>query len=51
MDPKEIEKMGQLIPGAQVLMCRGSHMSLWDDQQRYMEGVIKFLKETEAKRR
>lgn len=50
MDTSEINKMGRLIPGAKVLMCSGSHMSMWDDQQRYMEGVINFLKETDAKK-
>ena len=50
MDPKEIEKMGKLIPGAQVLMCKGSHMSMWDDQQHYMEGLVKFLKDTDRKK-
>ena len=44
MDPAEIEKMGKLIPHATVLLCQGSHMSMWDDQQRYMEGLIKFLR-------
>ena len=50
MDPKEIEKMSKVIPGAELLMCQGSHMSLWDDQQHYMEGVINFLKKTPTKR-
>ncbi len=50
MDPKEIEKMGKLIPGAQVLMCKGGHMSMWDDQQRYMDGLIKFLKDADQKK-
>ena len=44
MDPLEIQKMGKLIPNATVLMCKGSHMSMWDDQQHYMEGLINFLR-------
>jgi proline iminopeptidase len=48
MNPAEIERMAKLIPHGQLLMCEGSHMSMWDDQQRYMEGLIKWLKETEA---
>jgi proline iminopeptidase len=44
MDPKELEKMSNVIPGAKLLVCQGSHMSMWDDQQHYMEGVINFLK-------
>lgn len=48
MDPKELEKMSQIIPHGQMLYCQGSHMSMWDDQQNYMEGVINFLKKTDA---
>jgi len=48
MDPKELEKMSQDIPHGKLLVCQGSHMSLWDDQANYMNGVIGFLKNTEA---
>lgn len=48
MDTAEINRMGRVIPGAKVLMCTGSHMSLWDDQQHYMEGVINFLRDVDA---
>ena len=48
MDPKELEKMSQVIPHGKLLYCQGSHMSMWDDQQNYMEGVINFLKNTDA---
>ena len=47
MDPKELEKMSQIIPHGKLLFCQGSHMSMWDDQQNYMEGVIRFLKQTD----
>jgi proline iminopeptidase len=50
MDTAEINRMGRVIPGAEVLMCSGSHMSMWDDQQHYMAGVINFLKKTDAKK-
>jgi proline iminopeptidase len=43
MNPAEIDRMGKLIPHARVLQCKGSHMSMWDDQQRYMTGLIQFL--------
>lgn len=48
MDPEDIKKMGKLIPNSRVLMCEnGSHMCMYDDQQTYFNGVIKFLKEVQ----
>jgi proline iminopeptidase len=31
-----------------LLVCEGSHMSMYDDQQNYFNGLIKFLKEVQA---
>ena len=46
MDPKYMEWMSKEIPKAQFLLCdKGSHMCMYDDQQTYMKGLIKFLKE------
>jgi proline iminopeptidase len=46
MDPKYMEWMSQQIPGAQFLLCpNGSHMCMWDDQETYFNGLIKFMKE------
>jgi proline iminopeptidase len=45
MDPKYMEWMSQQIPGAQFLLCsNGSHMCMWDDQETYFNGLIKFVK-------
>jgi proline iminopeptidase len=45
MDPKYMEWMSKEIPGAKFLLCaNGSHMCMYDDQQTYMKGLIKFLK-------
>ena len=45
MDPKYMEWMSKEIHGAQFLLCaNGSHYSMYDDQQTYMNGVIKFIK-------
>jgi proline iminopeptidase len=45
MDPKYMEWMSKEIPKAQFLLCdKGSHMCMYDDQQAYMNGLIKFLK-------
>lgn len=44
MDPKHMEWMSKQIAGAKFLLCKnGSHMSMWDDQQTYMQGIIQFL--------
>jgi len=46
MDPKYMEWMSKEIQGAQFLLCtNGSHYSMYDDQQTYMNGVVKFIKE------
>ncbi len=45
MDPKYMEWMSQQIPGSTFLLCaNGSHMCMWDDQETYFKGLIKFLK-------
>jgi len=46
MDPEYMEWMSKQIPGASFLLCEnGSHMCMYDDQQTYMKGLIKFLKD------
>ncbi|HNM24610.1 MAG TPA: proline iminopeptidase-family hydrolase [Saprospiraceae bacterium] len=51
MDPKHMEWMAGQIPKGRFLLCpNGSHMDMWDDQQVYFQGLIKFLKETDAGR-
>lgn len=51
MDPKHMEWMaGQMPKGAFLLCPNGSHMDMWDDQQVYFQGLIKFLKTTDAAR-
>ncbi len=45
MDPKYMEWMSKEIPGAQFLLCeKGSHMCMWDDQETYISGLVKFVK-------
>ncbi len=45
MDPKYMEWMSEELPKGEFLLCEnGSHMCMYDDQQRYMSGVIKFIK-------
>lgn len=44
MDPKYMEWMAQQFPKGTYLYCEnGSHMAMYDDQETYMNGLIKFL--------
>lgn len=48
MDPKHMEWISTQVQNGTYLYCdKGSHMSMYDDQQTYMKGLIKFLKATE----
>jgi len=45
MDPKAMEALSKLVQHGQYLYCaKGSHMSMYDDQQTYFTGLIKFIK-------
>jgi proline iminopeptidase len=51
MNPADIQKMGRLIPRSQVLVCeKGSHLSMYDDQETYFRGLLKFFDDVEAGR-
>ncbi|MBK6948420.1 MAG: proline iminopeptidase-family hydrolase [Haliscomenobacter sp.] len=44
MDPKHMEWISTQVQNGQFLLCpNGSHLSMWDDQQTWMDGVIGFL--------
>lgn len=44
MDPAHMEWMSEQVQNGSYLLCEnGSHMCMWDDQQRYMSGLIKFI--------
>jgi len=48
MDPKAMEKMSRLVQNGEYLYCpQGSHMAMYDDQEVYFSGVLKFLKSLE----
>ena len=50
MDPKAMEALSKAVKDGQFLYCpKGSHMSMYDDQQTYFNGLIKFIKGLEAK--
>lgn len=50
MDPKAMEEQSKLVKNGSYLYCpNGSHMAMWDDQKTYMNGVVKWIKEVDAK--
>ncbi|MBS1563110.1 MAG: proline iminopeptidase, partial [Bacteroidetes bacterium] len=49
MDPEHMKWMSTAVQNGSYLYCpNGSHMSLYDDQQVYMSGLIKFIKGVDA---
>ncbi|HEY4151279.1 MAG TPA: proline iminopeptidase-family hydrolase, partial [Chitinophagaceae bacterium] len=45
MDPEHMKWMSTAVQHGSYLYCpKGSHMSLYDDQDTYMTGLIKFIK-------
>ena len=49
MDPKAMEEQSKLVKKGRYLYCpNGSHLAMWDDQQVFMAGVIKFIKDVDA---
>ncbi|MBW1688354.1 MAG: proline iminopeptidase-family hydrolase [Deltaproteobacteria bacterium] len=48
MNPEEMEEMSRLVQRGRYLHCpNGSHLSMWDDQEIFMEGVIRFLEDVQ----
>src|SRR6202162_4220239 len=51
MSVEDIRKMGSLIPRSRVHVWeKGSHLSMWDDQESYFAGLLKFIDDVEAGR-
>ncbi|WP_205746055.1 MULTISPECIES: proline iminopeptidase-family hydrolase [Dyella] len=49
MDPAYMASMAKKLPKGQFLLCpKGSHMAMYDDQQTYFTGLVKFLHGVEA---
>jgi proline iminopeptidase len=45
MDPTFMEMMSKKLPNGSLTTCtKGSHCSMWDDQENYFKGLIQFLK-------
>lgn len=51
MDPNAMDEQSKLVKKGRYLYCpNGSHLSMWDDQQVFMNGVIKFIKDVDGGR-
>ncbi len=49
MDPKAMEEQSTLVQKGRYLYCpNGSHLSMWDDQDVFMAGVITFVKDVDG---
>jgi proline iminopeptidase len=49
MDPAHMEWMAEELPSGDYLYCpQGSHMDMYDDQQTYMNGLIRFMERVDA---
>jgi len=49
MDPEHMSMMARAVKNGRYLDCPdGSHMAMFDDQQRYFAGLIRFLHEVDA---
>ena len=49
MDPEHMKWMSTQVKNGSFLLCPdGSHMCMWDDQQVYMAGLIKWLKDVDS---
>jgi proline iminopeptidase len=48
MDPAHMEWMANALPNGTYLYCpNGSHLAMYDDQQTYVDGLIRFIRETD----
>lgn len=49
MDPKAMEWQSKEVQHGRYLYCpNGSHLSMWDDQKVFMDGVISFIKDVDT---
>ena len=51
MDPGHMKWVAGQVRNGRFLLCpEGSHLAMWDDQQAYMAGLIRFLKDVDGGR-
>ncbi|GGK24577.1 proline iminopeptidase [Yeosuana aromativorans] len=49
MDPKYMEWMSHQVQNGRFLLTNGSHLSQYDDQKTYFNGLIKFIEDVDNK--
>ena len=50
MDPKAMEEQSKMVKNGSYLYCEnGSHLAMWDDQEKYMNGVLDWIKKVDIK--
>ena len=51
MDPEHMRWMSTQMPKGRFLLCpNGSHMAMWDDQEVYFDGLIRFIRDVDQGR-
>jgi len=51
MDPAHMEMMAKRVQRGRYLFCpNGSHFAIYDDQQVYVDGIIRFIRDVDAGR-
>jgi proline iminopeptidase len=51
MDPKHMEWMAGALGRGRYLYCpNGSHLAMYDDQQVYFEGLVRFIRDVDGGR-
>ena len=51
MNPADIRKMGSLVKGSRVeILENGSHLAMYDDQDRYFRALVSFFRDVEKGR-
>ena len=49
MDPAHMKWMSGQVSHGKFLLCPdGSHLSMWDDQEHFFPGVIRFLRDVDS---
>ena len=49
MDPEHMKWISTKVQNGSYLYCpNGSHMAMWDDQQTYVQGLVKFIKAVDS---
>lgn len=51
MDPQHMEWMAGAVESGRYLYCaEGSHLAMYDDQEAYFSGLIKFIRDVDSGR-